>query len=101
MSCGVSGRCGSVLALLWLWHGPAATALIRPLAWELPYVMGEALKKTPPKMYVCKYISIYLNESPCCTSETNKYCKPTSVKKKRETDRQETEIKTDRQRPET
>ena len=53
-------RC-SDMALLWLWHRPAATALIRPLAWELPYVMGEALKKTPQKMYVCKYISIYLN----------------------------------------
>ena len=25
-------QCGSALALLWLWHRPAATALIRPLA---------------------------------------------------------------------
>jgi len=23
--------------LLWLWHRPAATALIRPLVWEPPY----------------------------------------------------------------
>ena len=30
------------LALLWLWL--AATALIRPLAWELPYALGTALK---------------------------------------------------------
>ena len=25
--------------LLWLWCRPAATALIRPLAWEPPYAM--------------------------------------------------------------
>ena len=28
-----------------LWHRPAAPAPIRPLAWELPYAMGAALKK--------------------------------------------------------
>ena len=28
-----------------LWSRPAATALIRPLAQELPYAAGEALKK--------------------------------------------------------
>ena len=32
MSCGVGHRCGSDPALLWLWCGLAATALIRPLA---------------------------------------------------------------------
>ena len=31
-------------ALLWLWWRPAAVALIRPLAWELPYATGAALK---------------------------------------------------------
>ena len=30
-------RCGLDPVLLWLWHRPAATALIRPLAWEAPY----------------------------------------------------------------
>ena len=30
--------------LLWLWHWPAAAALIQPLAWELPYASGAALK---------------------------------------------------------
>ena len=44
MSCGLGHRCGSDLALLWLWHRPAATAPIRPLAWELPYATGVALK---------------------------------------------------------
>ena len=32
-------------ALLWLWRRPAATAPIRPLAWESPCAMGTALKK--------------------------------------------------------
>ena len=31
-------------ALLWLWRRPAATAPIRPLAWELPYASGAVLK---------------------------------------------------------
>ena len=45
MSCGVGSRCGSDPALLLLWHRPAATALIRALAWETPYAEGEALEK--------------------------------------------------------
>ena len=36
MSCGVGRRCGLDPRLLWLWCGPAATTLIRPLAWEPP-----------------------------------------------------------------
>ena len=31
--------------LLWLWHRLAATAPIQPLAWELPYAAGVALKR--------------------------------------------------------
>ena len=41
----VGWRCGSDPALLWLWHRPAATAPIRPLAWEPPYATGMALEK--------------------------------------------------------
>ena len=44
MSCGVGHRHDSDLPLLWLWYTPAAVARIRPLAWELPYAEGEALK---------------------------------------------------------
>ena len=44
MSCGIGH--GLDLALLWLWCRPAATALIRPLAWEPPYAAGAALKRT-------------------------------------------------------
>ena len=45
MSCGVGRKCGSDLPLLWLWQRPAATALIRPLAWEPPYAVEAALEK--------------------------------------------------------
>ena len=44
MSCGGGHRHSSDLALPWLWYKAAAVATIRPLAWELPYVTGEALK---------------------------------------------------------
>ena len=39
-------RCssGPTLLRLWLWHRLAATALIRPLAWEPPHAEGVALK---------------------------------------------------------
>ena len=46
MSCGVGRRHSLDLALLWLWRRLEAIAPIRPLAWELPYAMGEALEKT-------------------------------------------------------
>ena len=45
-------RHGSDSALLWLWCRPAATALIRLLAWEPPYAEGAAQrnsKKTKKK----------------------------------------------------
>ena len=45
MSCGVGHRCGLDLLWLWLWYRLAAAAPIRPLAWELPYATGEALKR--------------------------------------------------------
>ena len=45
MSCGVGCRGGSDLLWLWLWRRPAATAPIRPLAWESTYAAGAALEK--------------------------------------------------------
>ena len=38
------------LVLLWLWCGPAAIAPVGPLAWELPYVEGAALKRRKKKV---------------------------------------------------
>ena len=43
-SCRVGCRCGSDLALMCLWYGPAAQAPIQPLARELPYTIGVAVK---------------------------------------------------------
>ena len=45
MSYGVGHRRGSDLAWLWLRHRLAATALIRPLAWEPPYATRVAIEK--------------------------------------------------------
>ena len=53
MSCGVGCRQGLDPPLLWLWYRLAAATLFRPLAWELSYAVGAALKKlnkqTKPK----------------------------------------------------
>ena len=35
--------------LLWLWRRPAATALIRPIAWEPPSRNGKKTKKKKKK----------------------------------------------------
>ena len=49
LPCGVGCRCGSDLALLWLWRRPVATAPIRPLGWEPLYAKGAALKRQKKK----------------------------------------------------
>ena len=49
LSCGVGPRYGSDPALLWLWHRLTAIALIRPLAWEPPYMPCVALKRQKKK----------------------------------------------------
>ena len=45
MSCGIGHRRGLDPVLLWLWCRLAATASIRPLAWEPPYAAGAALEQ--------------------------------------------------------
>ena len=49
MSCDAGHRCGSDLMFLWLWHRPAAAALIGPLAWEPPYAVSASLKRGKKK----------------------------------------------------
>ena len=44
MSCGVGHGRGLDLVWLWLCYRLAAVSLIRPLAWEPTYAMGETLK---------------------------------------------------------
>ena len=49
MSCGVGRRCDLDLVLQWLWRRPASLAPVRPLAWDPPYAVSAALKKTKKK----------------------------------------------------
>ena len=49
MNCGIGHRGDLDPELLWLWHGLVATALIRPLAWELPNAVGVVLKSQTNK----------------------------------------------------
>ena len=64
MSCGVGHRLSSDTTLLWLWRRPAATALIRPLAWEPPCVAGAALKRPKKKKkYEIEINILYFNMS--------------------------------------
>ena len=49
MSYGVGHRGSSDPKLLRLWHKPAAIAVIRPLALELPRAAGVALKREKKK----------------------------------------------------
>ena len=46
MNCGVGHRRGLDLALLWLRCGLAAVTPIRSLAWEPPYAVSVATKKS-------------------------------------------------------
>ena len=66
MSFGVGCRHGLDPELLWLWCRPAATALIRPLAWEPPYAMGAALEKTKKKKrtLICIYLVLLFRAAP-------------------------------------
>ena len=56
MNCGVGHRRSSDLAWLWLWCRLAATAPIRPLAWEPPFAMGAALKIQKDEKIIVKKI---------------------------------------------
>ena len=50
MKCGAGHKHSSdPTALLWVWHRPAAEARIGPLAWELSYTAGAALKNKKQK----------------------------------------------------
>ena len=72
MSCGVGRRRGSDLALLWLWCRLAATAPIRPLAWEPPYAVETAQEKAKRQKDKKKrwktHLSNNYNLSCCVTS---------------------------------
>ena len=59
MSCGAGCTCSLDLAL----HRPAATIPIQPLAWEPPYAVGMAVKKTKKKKKNIALLHILLLEN--------------------------------------
>ena len=71
MSCGIGCRHGLDPKLPWLWRKLAATALIRPLAWEPPHateVAQEMAKRQKNKNKIKKHEKtewekIFANES--------------------------------------
>ena len=73
MSCGVGHRHRSDLALLWLWHRPAAISPIRPLAWEPSYAASVALKINKYKKCVRKCQFEYIVNI-IIVSKSNVYC---------------------------
>ena len=52
--------------MLWLWHRPAAAALIQPLVWELLYGVGAALKskKRGNEPFTFVYWLLVISSSP-------------------------------------
>ena len=52
MSCGVGHRQAQIPSCCGCGIGPAAVTPIRPLAWELPYTAGTALKSKYNKIQV-------------------------------------------------
>ena len=52
--------------LPWLWCRPAAVALIRPLAWELPYTSGAALKKNSDNKYTVRLVRLIMTRRRGC-----------------------------------
>ena len=63
------GSCVPALLWLWLWYRPAATAPIRPRAWESPYAVGATLKRRQKKK---KKVYLY-------KLKTNPKCKQTQL----------------------
>ena len=65
MSHGVGHRRSLDLVWLWLWCRPVATAQIRPLAWEPPYVTSAALKKKKKKIIYADPQGVYKKQLKC------------------------------------
>ena len=62
VSWGGGHRCGLDPVLLWLWCQLAAAAVIQPLAWELAYAMGAALKRKEREIKREKHVSLQIGQ---------------------------------------
>ena len=65
MSCGIDRRLSLDPTLLWLWHRPAAVALIRSLAWELPHDVDVAFKKKKKNVLLKEKNGEFFSEGKC------------------------------------
>ena len=74
-SCHVGCGCIWNPALLWLWHRLAAAGPMRPLAWELPYATGAAIKKKKNKKQNKKDIFSVLNKEGMVTKGGSQGCR--------------------------
>ena len=71
MTCGVGCRCGSDLALLWLWRRPAAVALIRQTL-SLGTSIGRECgpeKPKPQNNWEIKFFAAKMCVCPGCPAE--------------------------------
>ena len=74
VSCSAGRRCSSDVALLWLWCRLPVTALIRPLAWEPPYVVDMApQKKEKRERRVIKLVNYYKQFLNALTAEAHQF----------------------------
>ena len=64
MTYGVGRKHGSDPELLWPWLRVAEKASIRPLTWEPPYAMGEALEKKKKKISDINLTNVFSGHSP-------------------------------------
>ena len=58
--CGIDHRCRLDPLLLWLWCRLAPEATLQPLAWELSYATGVALKDTHARTHTQNTYELYL-----------------------------------------
>ena len=76
MSCGVDCKQGSDLALLRLWCRLAGAAPVQPLAWELLYALGAALKRdTHTDTYQAKNPLVYTKYKTMVTPKLSQFLK--------------------------
>ena len=72
----VGHRHGLDLELLWLWRKSAATALIWPLAWELSYATGTAVKRKNLNSNLKKNLHTSWSSNPTSENLKERKCRP-------------------------
>jgi len=84
VSCGAGCRRGPDPELPWPWCGLAATAPIRPLAWELPDAVGTPLKKKKRFLFAALKGSVWLQGVACAERQGASTLRKGRVRKNKE-----------------